>query len=307
MDEILVELRKKADQKKRTQNVLNELKEQRTALTEKLILLETKLNKELDDVERLEHISFESIFLRIIGKMDDELSLEKKEAEIASLKYDMCNSELAAMKNEITELEKQIKDFGDCEEQYEQLMKEKEKHIRESGSKYAHELFHLEEAIEDYESLKIELIEAIEKGEEVITSTDCLIDEIDRAICPSYNRNRIASNIDRHIHIEGSKVELEQIKIQLIKFKAELIDVNIRCDVQINIDGALLIFDKLFSGLFTYELVAAVLMQARKNTLEFKSDINKAISKMRSKLEDVDRAMIHIKRKYKERVYEANI
>ena len=89
MDEILVELRKKADQKKRTQNVLNELKEQRTALTEKLILLETKLNKELDDVERLEHISFESIFLRIIGKMDDELSLEKKEAEIASLKYDM--------------------------------------------------------------------------------------------------------------------------------------------------------------------------------------------------------------------------
>ena len=307
MDEILVELRKKVDQKKRTQNVLNELKEHRTALTEELFLLEAKLNKELDDVERLEHISFESIFLKIIGKMDEELSLEKREAEVASLKYDMCNSELTAVKNEITELEGQLKDFADCEEQYEQLMKEKEKLIRESDSKHAHELLHLEEAIANYESLKIELIEAIEKGEEVITSTDCLITEIDRAICPSYNRNRIASNIDRHIHIEGSKVELEQIKIQMIKFKAELVDVNIRCDVQINIDGPLLVIDKLFSGLFTYEVVASVLMQVQKDTIEFKSDINKILSKMRGKLEDVDRAIIHIKRKYKELVYEAGI
>ncbi len=307
MDKILIELRKKVDQKKRIGNALNELKEQRTALTEELVLLETKLNKELDDVERLEHISFESIFLRIIGKMDDELSLEKKEAEIASLKYDMCNRELAAVKNEITEHEKQLKDLGDCEEQYEQLMKEKEKLIRESGSKYALELFHLEEVIADYESLIIELNEAIEKGEEVFSCAGSLMDEIERALFPCHHRNRIASNIDRHIHVESSKVELDQIKIKLIKFKAELVDVNVRCDIQIKIDGAFLVFDRLFSGLFTYDVVSDILRKARKDTIEFKSNIGKAILKMRSKLEDVERAIIHIKRKYKELVYEANI
>lgn len=307
MDDILVELRKKVDQKKRIENVLNELKAQRAALTEELSELDAKLNKELDDVERLEHISFESIFLRIIGKMEDELSLEKKEADIAALKYDMCNSELWAVKKNIADLEEQRKAFGDCEEQYELLMKEKENLIRESGSQYSLELFHLEDIIADYEYLKKELQEAIEKGEDVFSCACSLTDEIDRALFPHYHRNRVASNIDRHIHVEGSKVELDQIKIKLIKFKAELVDVNVRCDVRINIDGALLIFDKLFSGLFTGDVVFNILKQARKDTLEFKDNIGTVVSKMRRKLEEVERAIIHIKRKSKELVYEAKI
>ena len=52
-------------------------------------------------------------------------------------------------------------------------------------------------------------------------------------------------------NIKKDTQELDQIKIKLIKFKAEIVDVNVRCDVLINIDGALLIFDKLFSCLFT--------------------------------------------------------
>lgn len=307
MDDILVELRKKVDQKKRIENNLIELKKQRTALTEELIQIESKLNKELDDVERLEQISFESVFLRIIGRMEDELSLEKKEAEIAALKYDMCNSELGAVKKSIAELEEQRKALGDCEEQYELLMKEKEKLIRESGSQYALELFHLEGVIADYEYLKKELREAIEKGEEVYSCAGTLMKEINRALYPIHSRNRVASNTYRHIHVEGSKAELDQIKIKLIKFKAELVDVNVRCDVQINIDGALLVFDRLFSGLFTDDAVFNILKQAHKDTLEFKENIGTVVSKMRNKLEDVERAIVHIKRKYKELVYEANI
>lgn len=307
MKEAIIELRNKVDRKKSIDNMLGELRLQRSTLIEELSELEIRMEREIDDVERLERISFASVLLRIIGRMDEELSLEKREAERARLKCNMCHNALEGVKKEIAILEEERKSLGDCEERYERALKEKEAILRASDNEHALELFFLEEKLAQHRYLIRELEEAIGVGEEAFDLSKDLIDQIDAALITSNHRDRIVSNKYRHIHIDYAKAQIDELKIKLLRFKAELVDVNVRCDVKIDIDSALLIFDRLFSGLFTDLTVHSILKQARIDTVELRGCIGKAVSKARCKLDDTTRAIKHIEKKAKELVYSADI
>ena len=97
-----------------------------------LLDLEKKMYAEEDDVIRLEKKNIQNILLSLFGLMDDALTVEKKEAYAAALKYDICFAELESVKEEIKKLEKKREPLAKYEVEYEKLVRNKVKQIKEA-------------------------------------------------------------------------------------------------------------------------------------------------------------------------------
>lgn len=93
---------------KRYENILNlciaDLKKEKSIITH----LFEKLNKEKQDVEKLESLSFKSLYHSIIGDKSQQLNKEQQEYFAAKLKFDGCQSEITKLKKDIKLYEKKL-------------------------------------------------------------------------------------------------------------------------------------------------------------------------------------------------------
>ena len=80
--------------------------------------LEAQFREEQDDVDRLEGRSLSAFFYQVIGKMDEKLTKEKREAYAAKVKYDAVARELAGIEADLRECQAELEDLQDCEERY---------------------------------------------------------------------------------------------------------------------------------------------------------------------------------------------
>ena len=77
--------------------------------------LKTKLEKEGADVARLEGMSFTNLVVTLFGDKDRKLDEEKKELARAQLRYDEQGAQVDVLRDEVKELEAQLKDLGPIE------------------------------------------------------------------------------------------------------------------------------------------------------------------------------------------------
>ena len=107
--------------KQRLEEILNKLEMQRSLLKNKVDELAKILAKEQKDVEKIEGVSLSSIFFNIVGKREERIDKEKREAYAAALKYDNAKRELEEVHREI-ELHILIVKLKKCQRQ---LLQEK--------------------------------------------------------------------------------------------------------------------------------------------------------------------------------------
>ena len=87
-DEQLKQLRQQVSRKGHLNAMLKELVPQQRQLKERVVELESiKLNEQAD-VNRLEGRSLAAFFYNVVGKMDEKLDQERREAYAAAVKYD---------------------------------------------------------------------------------------------------------------------------------------------------------------------------------------------------------------------------
>ena len=110
--------------KQRLEEILNKLEMQRSLLKNKVDELAKILAKEQKDVEKIEGVSLSSIFFNIVGKREERIDKEKREAYAAALKYDNAKRELEEVHREIELRENELNSLLGCEDKYKQVFKE---------------------------------------------------------------------------------------------------------------------------------------------------------------------------------------
>lgn len=252
-DEQLQLLQQQIAQKRREESKLKELNKQREVLSARVSEFQKNKLHQQADVDQLEGHSLASFFYAVIGKKEERLDKEREEAYAAKVKYDVAARELLAVEEDILRSEAELNRRKGSEQQYERMLRDKAEEIKFRGSDEAEEIFQAEERIAYIENQLKEINEALAAGEKALSIIDHVLSNLDSAEgwgTWDLMGGGLISGMAKHSHLDEAQKLVEDLQVQLRRFKTELTDVTIDADIQVSIDGFLYFADYFFDGLF---------------------------------------------------------
>lgn len=283
-------LQEKIALKKQLEAKLKELHAQREEFREKAEALRMEAANEDADVLKLEGKSLAKYFYLVIGKLDDKLTEERKQAAAAKVKLDAAEAELAAIDSDILDIEEQLEQLKDCENVYNTLFYRRRKEVRESGTPAGEEILKLEEQIAYLESQKREIREARSAGKDALRAARDVMSELQSAA--NWNTwdilggDGLITHAVKHQHLDTAQANVMALQGVLRRFKTELADINIQANMQVNVEGFLRFADFFFDGLFADWTVGEKIKDSQYSVAEVRRKIEKALDK----LTDLDKA-----------------
>ena len=181
MHDDLFALQQKVAKKPLLESKLYELHTQRRQYDNQVISLRVAFRKEQEDVEKLEGRSLANYFYQVIGKLDDKLDQERKEAYAAKVKLDAAERELAGIESDIKEIQDQITDVLVAEARYKDALELKRRQLKDSGTQVADQILSMEERIAALQAQKQEIKEAISSGYSARSTADRILSELEDA------------------------------------------------------------------------------------------------------------------------------
>lgn len=308
-DESLLSLSQKVALKKQLEAKLDDLRDQRRVFDRKVVELRVEHRSEQDDVDKLEGRSLANYFYQIIGKLDEKIDEERKQAYAAKVKLDAAERELAAVDWEIQEIQSQLQELVGCETAYLAALESKRNAVKASGTPVASQILEIEERIVFFENQKKEIREAVSAGQSALGTADSVLSELEDA--DGWNTwdiiggGGIITHMAKHSHLDDAQEKVEQLQGKLRRFKTELADINIQADMQVNIDGFLRFADYFFDGLFADWAVGDKISESQSSVQEVKNQINSALSKLSSMDVASDREIAALKSRIEELIVQA--
>ena len=308
-DESLLSLSQKVALKKQLEAKLDDLRDQRRVFDRKVVELRVEHRSEQNDVDKLEGRSLANYFYQIIGKLDEKINEERKQAYAAKVKLDAAQRELAAVDWEIQEIHSQLQELVGCEAAYLAALESKRNAVKASGTPVASQILEIEERIVFLENQKKEIREAVSAGQSALGTADSVLSEPEDA--DGWNTwdliggGGIITHMAKHGHLDDAQEKVEQLQGKLRRFKTELADINIQADMQVNIDGFLRFADYFFDGLFADWAVGDKISESQSSVQEVKNQINSALSKLSSMDVASDREIAALKSRIEELIVQA--
>ena len=309
MHDDLFALQQKVAQKPLLESKLYELHTQRRQYDNQVISLRVAFRKEQEDVEKLEGRSLANYFYQVIGKLDDKLDQERKEAYAAKVKLDAAERELAGIESDIKEIQEQITDVLVAETRYKDALELKRRQLKDSGTQVADQILSMEERIAALQAQKQEIKEAISAGYSARGTADRILSELEDA--DGWNTwdilggGGIITHMAKHSHLDEAQDLVQELQSQLRRFKTELADIQISANMQVNIDGFLRFADYFFDGLFADWAVGDKISQSLSSVSNTKSEINRMLDKLNDMEKAVDQKIQQKKTKLEQFVVKA--
>ena len=309
MHDDLFALQQKVAKKPLLESKLYELHTQRRQYDNQVISLRVAFRKEQEDVEKLEGRSLANYFYQVIGKLDDKLDQERKEAYAAKVKLDAAERELAGIESDIKEIQEQITDVLVAEARYKDALELKRRQLKDSGTQVADQILSMEERIAALQAQKQEIKEAISAGYSARSTADRILSELEDA--DGWNTwdilggGGIITHMAKHSHLDEAQDLVQELQSQLRRFKTELADIQISANMQVNIDGFLRFADYFFDGLFADWAVGDKISQSLSSVSNTKSEINRMLDKLNDMEKAVDQKIQQKKTKLEQFVVKA--
>ena len=292
--------------KKRLEAMANELRQQRTVLQQKGAMLEQKMLSEKKDVDRLEGRSLANYFFQVVGKLDEKLDQERREAYAAKVKLDAAERELAGIEADISEIQTQLNEIRVAEAQYKEALEKKRAMLKASGTAAADQILGIEQKIAALEAQKREIKEAISAGYSARGTADRILSELDSAdgwnTWDMFGGGGIITHMAKHSHMDEAQDLVSELQSKLRRFKTELADINIQANMQVNVDGFLRFADYFFDGLFADWAVGDRISESQSSVMSVRYKIEQAMNKLTSMDQAADKQIAALKAKIEELV-----
>jgi len=300
-DEQIQKLQEQIVRKRHLEAIVAELRGQRNELSARVRELEAIKLDEQADVDKLEGRSLASFFYHVVGKMDEQLDKERREAYAAAVKYDAAVRELETVESELRRCEAEYQELQGCERQYETTLKEKASALKAAGGTAAEEILKLEERDLFLDSQRKELQEAISVGNSALSTTDQILSSLDSAegwgTWDLFGGGLVA-DLAKHGHLDEAQSAIEHLQSQLRQFKTELADVTIHADMQVNVDGFLRFADYFFDGLFADWAVMDKISKSQDQVQKTRNQISSVLSRLDTMLHTVQQEQTQLKSRY---------
>lgn len=287
-NEQLKEYQVKIAQKSHYESVLSELEYNKNLLELKLPLMKKTMDTEQTDVDRLEKNCFATLFYVLVGGgKSQRLDREKKEALAASAKYHTAVCELEAIEKHIKQVKSELLHIAECEEKYEELIKEREQDILNNGMEQSHELLKLRLRAAEIDAQLIEIDEAEDAGRRANATAASITETFNKAT--GYGTfgglmgGNVITDIGQRSAIERTQELIENMQVQLLRFKTELADVDMSADIQVSVNKFLRLADMIFDGFVGEFAVSEMISRSQQNITEAQMQINSILTLLSNK------------------------
>jgi len=202
-------------------SMIQQLKLEQSKLESKAAELKDILNKENYDVEKIENKSIASVFYSMLGKLEEQVDKERKEALAANLKYSQAVKDLEDVKYQITKLSSERLNYVNCQQEYDLLYAEKKEQLMKESGESAQKILELTGKL-NFERINLkEIKEAILAGRKVLDSLDSTLESLGHAEgwgTWDILGGGLLSNIEKHSYIDDAKAETENTQRLLRRF-----------------------------------------------------------------------------------------
>ena len=309
MSDTLFELQQKVARKPSLEAKLRELQNQRREYDREVISLRVAFRKEQEDVEKLEGRSLANYFFQVVGKLDEKLDQERKEAYAAKVKLDAAERELAGIEADISEIQTQLNEIRVAEAQYKDELERKRATLSASGTTTADQIIEIEQRIAATEAQKREIKEAISAGYSARGTADRILSELNSAdgwnTWDMFGGGGIITHVAKHSHLDSAQDLVSELQSKLRRFKTELADIQITANMQVNVDGFLRFADYFFDGLFADWAVGDRINQSMNSVSSTKSQISRTLDKLSSMEKAADSEISRLKLQLEDLVVKA--
>jgi len=283
----LEELREQMASRNRLERILKDLKAQRQELSDKVYELENEKLKEQADVEKLEGKSLAALYYYITGQKEERLDKEKQEAYAARVKYDAALSELNAVEADIQNTENNLRAAQRSEQEYQKVLQEKAAFMKESSNPNASQILEFENQLTQLENQLTELKEAISAGDSALATIRRILSSLENAegwATWDMLGGGLIADACKHSSLDEAQNLVENLQIQLRRFKTELADVSVQADIQISIDGFLRFADFFFDGLLADWTVMDKIEQSKQQVIDTNNQLANVLNQLNSML-----------------------
>lgn len=293
-NEQLMKLQQQIGQENRLTAQLKGLEQQQNVLEKKIWKLESQKFSEQADVDKLEQGSLFNFFYRVVGKMDEKLDKEKREALEAAVKYDTAVMELKAVKADIQKCQKELTPLRNSRLRYDRMLAEKVASIMNSGLPEAEQILKTEERLVYLEGQQKEIREAQTAGNRALSIADSILSSLDSAEgwgTWDLVGGGLVSDLAKHSHLDDAQRRVETLQIQLRQFRTELTDIQISADMQVNVDGFLRFADYFFDGIFVDWTVLDHISRAKEQITSTREKIKQVLYRLNSMQENLQQEL----------------
>ncbi|MBS6397774.1 MAG: hypothetical protein KH452_11615 [Clostridiales bacterium] len=282
-DHQLSELQNQVFNQRRMRAKLEELQAQSEYLRKRIEELSVERQTELEDVERLEKHSLSSLYYRMIGKKDEKLQKERKEAYAAAVKYDTAVRELEELTRYIEKCEMELAALTGCEDRYAAVLKEKEDLLKLSGGETARRILTLEKKIGYADQQENEIREALDAGRRALGTAEEVIETLDSA--ESWSTwdmlgGGLLTDMAKYEELDQVQDLVERLQGELHSLKTELSDVDVYADISVEIDGFLQFADFFFDGFFADLAVREQIHVSQEQAEQVRSQIQVVLARL---------------------------
>ncbi len=288
-NERLEQLREKMARHRRLSAEVSTLEERRASLAQRVQQLKEETYKEQLDVDQLENFSAAKLFYQVVGKLDERLEKEQAELYAAALRYDSARQELQSVESELDSRRRELSFLEGCEREYERLLAEKARVLREDpNSLSARRLLALEERQAQLSAREKELNEAIRAGYDALSDIGAIEESLSSAEgwgTWDVFGGGLISDMAKYSHLDEAQRQINTLQRSLSRFRTELADVDIRMDIQIEVDSFLRFADYFFDNIFTDWAVLDRIRNTQSQIQQVDGSVRTIVSRLERNLE----------------------
>ena len=293
-------LKEKVLRKAHLEKMLEELNAQCGELEDKVYRYGLTKAREQKEADRLEGRSLAAFVYAVIGKKEEKLEKEQREAKEAAVRYDAAVRELEAVKSDIEKYSSELASLKDCEILLEGAVAAAIEEIKASGRPEKEEIFRLEQRKTELHNRRKELGEAVAAGDTAHKTVSEIKNSLDKAVNMGewdLFGGGILPDVMKHSYLDEAQGLVEKLQTELRRFKTELADVEFDADFRLNEDGFLRFADYFFDGFFVDLASLRKIEKSRDYVLGVKGNLEDVLNAVVDEQIAVDEELAAIKEK----------
>lgn len=287
LQQISGQLSEAIEKKKRKQKLERDLHSVETELQERtgrLAELEKELAKEQIDVEKLERTSLTKLFYTVLGSREEQQEKERQEMLAAQLRYTQTKRQVEFLQRDRDYILRQLEELANADAEYETLLAEKERWLRDSDDAIAGQLVELAEQIAGADVEIKEITEAVAAGQMVISGLDAVIKSLESAegwgTWDMLGGDFLATAV-KHSKIDDARKGINDVQNKISRFTRELADVQQNADIRIDIDEFTYLADFFIDGLIVDWVVQSRIQDSKKQAVDARRKIVHVVNELK--------------------------
>ncbi len=274
MSELQKQIKKTMEQVRQRERVrkhLFDLEKRLTHAYKEQDKLAAVLEKEYEDVERLEKLSLKSMFHKILGSKEEQMDQERQDYLQASLKYDEHKKTIDLLEYEQKVLNEKLVKQKDLEADLAKMLQRRERELVRGDSKSGRKLLKIQKKMEQHQMMLVEVKEAIHVGQEALEVLDKMVLFLRKARNWGHwgkRRQNRGMAFHKHSNIDRAREQAIYAQQLLHRFDVELRDVyqNVeRFQLHLQLDSFGRFIDVFFDNLISDWIVQQKIQHALSN------------------------------------------